>query len=106
MAGVAYPPERETPMTRAVMLAAALTTAMIASIAWAQQALTGIVTMVDRISGSVVIQQIPSGNDNAGGVQRYKIQTSLLESLHAGDRVSYSFSEANGARTIMKIDRQ
>jgi Cu/Ag efflux protein CusF len=90
------------------VLAACLLTA-IGSVALAQQALTGTVTTIDRINGTIAIQQAPNGTVGASGggaTEQFKMQGSMLEKLHAGDKVTYSVSGTGGARTITTIDKQ
>ena len=86
------------------------TLAVISSVSLAQQApLTGTVTTVDRISGTVTIQQAPSGTvgASAGAAgEQYKVQAGMLTTLHAGDKVSFSVSEAGGTKTITKLEKQ
>jgi len=84
--------------------------AVISSVTLAQQApLTGTVTTVDRISGTVTIQQAQSGTvgASAGAAgEQYKVQAGMLTTLHAGDKVSFSVSEAGGTKTITKLEKQ
>jgi Cu/Ag efflux protein CusF len=90
-------------------ISAASMLAVISSVTLAQQALTGTITKVDRISGIVAIQQTPAGTVGAAGgaaTEEFKLQGTMLEALHAGDRVTYTLSETNGKKTISKIDRQ
>ena len=86
------------------------TLAVISSVSLAQQApLTGTVTTVDRISGTVTIQQAQSGTvgASAGAAgEQYKVQAGMLTTLHAGDKVSFSVSEAGGTKTITKLEKQ
>ena len=86
------------------------TLAVISSVTLAQQApLTGTVTTVDRISGTVTIQQTQSGTvgASAGAAgEQYKVQAGMLTTLHAGDKVSFSVSEAGGTKTITKLEKQ
>jgi Cu/Ag efflux protein CusF len=86
--------------------AAALT---ISSAAFAQQALTGTVTKVDRINRTVAIQQTQSGTVGAntgGAAQEFKAQDSLpLDTLHAGDKVTFSAMETGGIK-ITKLQNQ
>ena len=88
--------------------AAALTIAN--SPASAQQALTGVVTEVDRIHGIVAIQRTQSGTvgANAGSAtEELKAQGGLsLDDVHAGERVTLSVTEAGGIKTITKIEKQ
>jgi Cu/Ag efflux protein CusF len=92
---------------KTVLAACLLST--IGSVALAQQALTGMVTTIDRINGTIAIQQTPNGTVGASGggaTEQFKIQGSPLEKLHAGDKVTYSVSGTGGARTITTIDKQ
>ena len=82
---------------------------VIGSVALAQQALTGTVTMVDRITGTIAIQTTQSGTVGASGggaTERFKVGDGMLNTLHAGDKVSYSISEAGGTKTITKLEKQ
>jgi len=81
---------------------------IISSVTWAQQPLTGTITTIDRINGTIAIKQTQSGTVGAnadGPVERYKVQGSMLETVHAGDRVSFTVSEAGGTKTITKIGK-
>ena len=87
--------------------------ALISSVTLAQEALTGTVTMVNRISGTITIQPTQSGAENAtvgantGAVaEQFKVQAGMLNNVHAGDRVTFSVSDAGGAKTITKIERK
>lgn len=77
----------------------------------AQQAMTGTVTRIDRIEGTIAIQATQTGTvgANTGGAGdefKAKVAGGLLETLHAGDRVKFSLTEAGGARTITNVERQ
>jgi Cu/Ag efflux protein CusF len=80
----------------------------IASSASAQQTLTGTVTTIDRISGTIAIQQRQSGtvgSSTGGAVERtFKASDDLLENVHAGDIVTVSVGESGGKKTITKIE--
>jgi Cu/Ag efflux protein CusF len=93
-----------------IILAGTAVLAITGSAAWAQQALTGMVTKVDRINHTVAIQQTQSGTvgANTGGtLEEFKAQDGLsLDSLHAGDKVTFSTSEAGGVKTITKFQTQ
>jgi Cu/Ag efflux protein CusF len=111
MAYRAYPKTRETAMKIAkIILAGAAVLSLIGSAALAQQALTGTVTGIDRINRSVAIRQTQNGTvgANTGGAsEEFKVQNGLsLDNLHAGDRVSFSASEAGGVKTITKFQAQ
>jgi hypothetical protein len=82
---------------------------VISSVALAQQALTGTVTTIDRISGTIGIQQAQSGTvgaNSGGAAEQFKVQEGLLETVHAGDRVKVSVTDTGGKKTITKIERQ
>lgn len=82
---------------------------VISSMALAQQERTGTVTVVDRLHGSVTIQVPQSGTvgANTGGVaEQFRIQAGMLDTVHAGDKVTFSVTETGGAKTISKIDVQ
>ena len=93
-----------------VILASTATLVIMSSEAWAQQSLTGTLTQVDRIHGSVAIKQTPSGTTgaNAGpAAEEFKTQDGLsLDALHAGDKVTFSVTETGGVKTITKLQKQ
>ena len=83
--------------------------ALISSVALAQQALTGMVTTIDRINGTIAIQQTQSGTvgaNNGGATELYKVQGVSLDTFHAGDKVTFSVSESGGKKTITKLEQQ
>jgi hypothetical protein len=84
--------------------------AVLVPMATAQQGLTGMVSTIDRISGTVGIKQTPSGTvgANTGGAseQQYKAADGLLDKLHAGDQVTFTVSESGGKKTITKIENK
>jgi Cu/Ag efflux protein CusF len=74
----------------------------------AQQARTGMVTRIDRISGTITIKDMPDGTTgaNAAATEEFRIQDGArLNALHAGDRVTFAVSETAGTKTITKIDK-
>jgi hypothetical protein len=81
-----------------------------ASLAWAQQTLTGTVTTIDRISGTIAIEQTQSGtvgSSGGGAVERqFKASDDLLQKVHAGDKVTVTVGESGGNKTATKIERQ
>jgi hypothetical protein len=94
-------------LTRMVLTGAVLTA--VSSVALAQQALTGTVTTINRINGTIAIQQTPSGTvgANAGGAtEQFKAQESMLNTLHAGDKVTFTVGEGGPTKTITKIEKQ
>jgi Cu/Ag efflux protein CusF len=77
--------------------------------AFAQQSTTGMITQIDRLNGTIAIQQTQSGTvgANTGGAQGFKVQdTKLLENFHAGDRVTFSATDDSGAKTITQLKKQ
>jgi Cu/Ag efflux protein CusF len=96
-------------MNLAKMMLAGAMLAAIPSVALAQQALTGTVTTIDRISGTIGIQQAQGGTVGAssgGATEQFKVSPGALEKVHAGDRVTFSVSESGGKKTITKIESQ
>jgi Cu/Ag efflux protein CusF len=93
-----------------IILAGTAVLTILGSAALAQQALTGTVTQVDRISRTVAIRQTQSGTVGAntgGAAEEYKAQDGLsLETLHAGDKVTFSASEKGGVKTLTKFVAQ
>jgi Cu/Ag efflux protein CusF len=93
----------------AKVIAAGTATLAIISAALAQQALTGTITKIDRINGTVAIQRTQSGTTgaNTGGAEEFKAQKGLsLEPWHAGDKVTFSAAETGGIKTITKLEKQ
>jgi Cu/Ag efflux protein CusF len=89
-------------------LAAFMLTA-ISSAALAQQTLTGTVTTIDRINGTIAIQQTQSGTvgaNTAGATEQFKAPDGMLNTLHAGDKVTLSVSETGGTKTVTKLEKQ
>jgi Cu/Ag efflux protein CusF len=77
--------------------------------ALAQQSRTGMVTRIDRISGTITIKDMPDGTTGANtgaASEEFKIQDGArLNVLHAGDRVTFAVSDTGGTKTITKIDK-
>jgi Cu/Ag efflux protein CusF len=95
-------------MKLAKMVLAGSMLAVISSVTLAQQALTGTVTIIDRISGTIAIRQVQGGTVGAstGGAteQQFQAPDGMLNTLHAGDNVTFSYSESGGKKTITKIE--
>jgi Cu/Ag efflux protein CusF len=93
-----------------IILAGAAALIVISSGASAQQALTGTVTEIDRIHGTIAIQLTQSGTVGAntrGAAEEFKAQDGLaLDTVHAGDKVIFSATEAGGIKTITKLQKQ
>jgi len=93
-----------------MIMAATAALAITGTSVLAQQMRTGMVTRIDRISGTITIQDVPDGTTgaNAGAAtEEFKIQDGArLNALHAGDRVSFTVGDAAGTKTITKIDKK
>ena len=100
--------------TAKMMVAGLLALTALSSTSLAQQGLTGTVTRIDRLDGTVSIQlQKPQNqggtvgaNTGAAEELKTKVQGNLLNTLHAGDRVKFSITDAGGAKTISNLERQ
>ena len=86
---------------------AALT--IIGSAAFAQQPQTGMITRIDRTNGTVVIQNTPSGTTGAGSgaaAEEFKTQNgAMLDTIHAGDKVTFSVTGTGNTKTITKFEK-
>jgi hypothetical protein len=93
-----------------VILAGTAVLTIINSEAWAQPALTGTLTQIDRIHGTVAIKQTQNGTTGANtgaAAEEFKAQNGLsLDALHAGDKVTFSVTETGGVKTITKLQKQ
>jgi hypothetical protein len=100
--------------TAKTMLAGLAALAALSSPGLAQQGLTGTVTRIDRLDGTISIQlqkaQSQGGtvgaNSGAAEELKTKVQGNLLNTLHAGDRVKFSISDTDRGRTITDVERQ
>jgi Cu/Ag efflux protein CusF len=93
-----------------IMIAGTAALIAIHSAALAQQTLTGTVTKIDRINGTLAIQQTQSGTVGAGtgsASEELKAQDgAMLNAVHAGDKVRFSVTGTDGAKTITKLEKQ
>ena len=95
--------------TARILLAGAAGITMLTTAALAEQTGSGTITRIDRLSGTVSIQQTPSGTVGAAGgaTEQFKMPNSaLLETLHAGDKVNFSASGNAGAKSITTLKKQ
>ncbi|WP_213284718.1 copper-binding protein [Bradyrhizobium sp. sGM-13] len=92
-----------------MIMAAAAALSIAGTSALAQQPRTGMVTRIDRISGTITIRDMPEGTTGANtgaAAEEFKIQDSArLNALHAGDRVTFAVNDTPGTKTITKIDK-
>ena len=96
-------------MRLAKMVLAAFMLAAISSVTFAQQTVTGTVTTIDRINGTIAVQQTQSGTVGAstgGATERFKVPDGMLNTVHAGDKVVLSVSETGGTKTVTKLEKQ
>ncbi|MDD1530145.1 MULTISPECIES: copper-binding protein [Bradyrhizobium] len=74
--------------------------------------MTGMVMRIDRLNGTISIQQTQKGTvgastGSAGALQEYKAKdAAMLDAVHAGDRVNYSATDNNGTGTLTKLQKQ
>ncbi|MCK1393771.1 copper-binding protein [Bradyrhizobium sp. 1] len=74
--------------------------------------MTGMVTRIDRLNSTISIQQtqkgtVGGGAGGAGALQQYKAKdAAMLDAVHAGDRVTYSATSADGTGTLTKLQKQ
>ena len=93
-----------------IVLAGAAAFTLMSLPAFGQQEMTGLVTKIDRIRGTIAIQPEQSGtvgSSAAGVAQEHKVQNrASLDAVHAGDNVTYSVTEAGGVSTIKKLQKR
>jgi hypothetical protein len=100
--------------TAKMMLAGFAALTALSSASFAQQGLTGTVTRIDRLDGTISIQlQMPQNQGGTVGANtgaptelKTKVQGNLLNTLHAGDRVKFSLTGTEGTKTITDVERQ
>ena len=93
-----------------IILASSSALAIIGSTASAQQARTGTITVIDRLNNTVAIKQTQSGTTGANtgsAAEEFKVQNGAsLETVHAGDKVTFSTAEKDGIRIITTLQKQ
>ena len=83
--------------------------ALSASAAFAQQSLTGTLTLIDRPDRNVVIQRTQDGTvgTNSGVKDTLKVPPEMsLDNVHVGDKVAYTATEKGGVKTVTKLEKQ
>ncbi len=97
--------------TTKFVLAGAAALSLLATSAVADD-MTGTITRIDRLNGTISIQQTQKGTvgastGSAGALQEYKAKdAAMLDAVHAGDRVTYSATQTNGTGTLTKMEKQ
>jgi Cu/Ag efflux protein CusF len=93
-----------------IILMSAMAIGICMPAAVAQQTIDGIITKIDRLNGTIAIQQTQSGTVGTGTAAtavEFKVQDgSQLESVHAGDRVTFSVVESGGVKTVTSLQKQ
>src|SRR4029077_7799161 len=100
---------RECAMKLTITIAGTAGLTIAGSVAFADQTMTGTVTRIDRTNGTVVIQQTQDGTVGAGAgnvAEQFKTQNgSLLDAVHAGDRVTFSVTGTGDTKTITNFEK-
>lgn len=97
--------------TAKFVLAGAAVATMLTSSAFADD-MTGMVTRIDRLNNTISIQQIQKGTvggsaGGAGALQQFKAKdAAMLDTVHAGDRVTYAATDTDGSGTLTKLQKQ
>jgi hypothetical protein len=93
-----------------IILAGTTALTIVGSAAFAEQPLAGRITQLNRLNGTVAIQQTQSGTvgaNTAGAAEEFKVKDGVsLDTWHAGDRVTFSVTETGGVKTITKLEKQ
>jgi Cu/Ag efflux protein CusF len=83
---------------------------MLASAAFAEDNITGTITGINRLNGTIAIQQPQTGTvggSGGGAVREFKVKdANMLENVHAGDRVTFSATGNEGSQTITALKKQ
>jgi hypothetical protein len=93
---------------RQIMLAGSTAIALGGAIpAWADQTLSGLVTVVDRTTGEIIVKRDEGGtvgSNAAAPTEKFKLRDGIPESLHAGEKVTITYTESGGVKTAIKVD--
>lgn len=92
---------------RQIMLAGAMAVTLAgAGLAHADQTISGLLTVVDRTTGEIVVKRDEAGTvgSTTGATEKFKMQDGIPESLHAGEKVTISYTESGGVKTATKVD--
>ena len=86
---------------------------ILTSAAYAEDDMTGMVTQINRLNSTIAIQPMQKGTvgasvgSAAGPIEEFKAKdAAMLDSVHAGDRVTFTTTDAGGAKTLTKLQRQ
>ncbi len=93
--------------TAKIVLACAAAMGISISAAAADQ--TGRITVINRLDGTIQIAPMQGdtvGANTGDAAQQFSVKdASMLDNVHAGDRVTYTASENGGGKTITKLQR-
>lgn len=93
---------------RQIMLAGSTAMALVGTVpAWADQTLSGLVTVVDRTTGEIIVKRDEGGtvgSNAAATTEKFKLRDGIPESLHAGEKVTITYTESGGVKTAIKVD--
>jgi hypothetical protein len=92
---------------RQIMMAGSMAIAVVAGPARADQTFSGLVTVVDRTTGEIVVKRDDGGTVGSGAAavtEKFKMRDGIPESLHAGEKVTISYTESGGVKTATKVD--
>lgn len=93
---------------RQVMLAGLTVTVLVGSTpASADQTLTGLVTVVDRTTGEIIVKRDEGGtvgSNAAAPTEKFKLRDGIPDTLHAGEKVTITYTESGGLKTAIKVD--
>jgi len=99
--------------TARIIFAGAAAIGILMSAAYAEDDMTGMVTQINRLNSTIAIQPMQKGTVGAsagsasGPVQEFKAKDgAMLDSVHAGDRVTFATTDASGAKTLTKLQKQ
>ena len=97
--------------TARFVLASAAAITVLTTSAFADD-MTGMVTSINRLNNTISIQEMQKGTvggsaGGAGALQQYKAKdAAMLDAVHAGDRVTYTATDTDGASTLTKLQKQ
>jgi Cu/Ag efflux protein CusF len=92
-------------LSKAILASAVISVTSTAALA---QEATGTVTKIDEQKGTISIELAQGGTvGGTGAVQEFKAQDRLLfNELRPGDKVLFRVFEADGAKTITRLDKE
>ena len=98
-------------MTIARLILAGAAALTLTTAALAEQDLTGMITKIDRINGTITIQKTQSGtagSASGGPAEEFKAQSGVsLDVVHAGDNVTYATTDSGGGmKTVTKLKKE